>query len=100
MIDYALSLGKTRVVQDTAVGFVGHEDGSVKGVRLERGGILEADKLVVALGTWSGVICEDWFGMPIPMESIKSTSLVYEAIDEVKKDPYACFATRTNFHAI
>jgi glycine/D-amino acid oxidase-like deaminating enzyme len=97
MIDYAVSQGKTRVIQDTAVGYVGHEDGSVKGVKLEQGGVLEANKLVVALGTWSGVVCEDWFGKPIPMEGIKSTSIVYEAIDEVKKDPKACFCDEDQF---
>ena len=97
MINYAVSKGNTHVVHDTAVGYVGNEDGSVKGVKLAEGGVLEADKLVVALGTWTGVITEDWFGKPIPMQGIKSTSLVYEAIDEVKKDPYACFCDEDQF---
>ena len=40
---------------------------------------------------------EDWFGKPISMEGIKSTSMVYEAIDEIKKDPYACFCDEDQF---
>lgn len=97
LIKYAVSRGKTRVIQDTAVGYVGNNDGSVQGVKLANGGILEADKLVVTLGVWSGVVCEDWFGMPIPMQGIKSTSMVYNAIDEIKKEPYACFCDEDQF---
>ena len=38
-----------------------------------------------------GVPVEDWFGLELPMEGVKSTSLVYHDLDSIKKEPYACF---------
>jgi glycine/D-amino acid oxidase-like deaminating enzyme len=50
-----------------------------------------ASKLVVCLGPWSGVFCEDHFGVEVPMEGVKSTSLVFSAAEAVKQEPFACF---------
>lgn len=34
---------------------------------------------------------EDWFGLPLPMEGVKSTSLVYQDLQPIIDEPYACF---------
>lgn len=33
----------------------------------------------------------DWLGLPVPMEGVKSTSLVYKNCEAVKAEPYALF---------
>ena len=47
-----------------------------------------------------GVPVEDWFGLELPMEGVKSTSLIYHDLDSIKKEPYACFCQedRNNCH--
>ena len=96
MIEEAVQKG-AKVIEDTAVGCETTPEGKVKGVKLEKHGTVECDKMVVTLGTWSGVICEDWFSCPIPMQGIKSTSLVYNEIPEIKSEPYACFCDEDKF---
>lgn len=39
----------------------------------------------------AGVVVEDWFGLPLPLDGVKSTSLVYKEVHEVVAEPYACF---------
>ena len=36
-------------------------------------------------------MAEDYFGIDLPMEGVKSTSLVYANNAEVVREPYACF---------
>eukprot|EP00854_Cymbomonas_tetramitiformis_P012102 gene12103-14302_t len=62
----------------------------VAGVRLESGEVLDCDQVVVAMGIWS-VLLEDWVQMPVPMEGVKSTSLVYQNVEEATAEPYALF---------
>ena len=74
---------------------------SVK-VRTEGGGgagkeevSIAAKQVAVCLGPWS-VLAEDWFGpgLRVPIEGIKSTSIVFESdelSERVKKAPYAMF---------
>lgn len=78
------------VIIDVANG-VEMQDDKVIGVRLKEHGVLKADKVVICLGPWSGVVVEDWFGLSMPMEGVKSTSLVYRDLEEIRKEPYACF---------
>lgn len=67
------------------------EDKKITGVQLTDGRIIETDKVVVTLGPWSGVYVEDWFGLPLPMDGIKSTSVVFNNNEAIKSEPYACF---------
>ena len=61
---------------------------TLTGVRVD-GAVLPADKLVVTMGPWSA-LAADWFGMPVPMTGIKSTSIVFkDATRDV--EPFALF---------
>jgi glycine/D-amino acid oxidase-like deaminating enzyme len=81
---------RVEVVKGTCVG-VESDQGSARGARkvtavqYENGGdealILPADCVVVAAGPWS-TAAEDWFphaGLQLPMEGVKSTSIVWKA---------------------
>jgi hypothetical protein len=37
------------------------------------------------------VAVEDWFGLDLPMEGVKSTSLVFSDLEGIRQEPYACF---------
>ena len=41
----------------------------------------------------SALLCthSDWFGMTLPMEGVKSTSVVYRDLEPIRTEPYACF---------
>ena len=68
------------------------EDNKVKGITMRnKPEAILADKVVVAMGPWSGPLVEDWFDVPFPMQGIKSTSLVFEDCAAVTSEPYACF---------
>eukprot|EP00899_Mesostigma_viride_P020697 jgi/Mesvir1/28629/Mv04497-RA.2 len=59
------------------------------------GHVVPARKVVVAMGPWS-VLVEDWLGdCPVPMEGVKSTSLVYHTAERddarVMDQPFALF---------
>ena len=71
------------------------------GVRLASGEELDCDEIVVAMGPWSCQI-EDWLEVPLPIEGVWSTSLVFEAetadaaasdeeVDTVASEPAALF---------
>lgn len=56
------------------------EESCVTGIRLEDNEVISIDDdepLVIALGPWSARI-EDWLGIPMPIEGVLSTSLVYQ----------------------
>ena len=53
--------------------------------------VLPADVVVVALGPWSGVFAEDHLGITLPMEGVKSTSIVYNSVQALSTEPYALF---------
>mmetsp|Transcript_460 Transcript_460/g.1007 ORF Transcript_460/g.1007 Transcript_460/m.1007 type:complete len:384 (-) Transcript_460:303-1454(-) len=56
------------------------EDSCVTGIRLEGDNLLSIDQdepIVIALGPWAARI-EDWLGIPMPIEGVLSTSLIYE----------------------
>jgi len=53
--------------------------------------VVEGDAVVITMGPWSGVFCEDHFGMKLPMDGVKSTSLVYQGVGAIRAEPFACF---------
>ena len=91
LVDAAITRG-TEVIIDSVDGVM-IEDNEVKGIHLrsKTDGPLLVDKVVVAMGPWSSPFVEDNFEVPLPMEGIKSTSIVYSDLKEVKQDPWACF---------
>ena len=61
------------------------------GIKLESGETLACDKAVVAMGVWSTLL-EDWgLGLAVPMEGVKSTSLVYQNMPQAVDEPFALF---------
>lgn len=62
----------------------------VTGVLLGDGEEIPCDRVIVAMGPWS-CLAEDWFGIPVPMQGIKSTSIVFTGSEAVANDPYALF---------
>jgi hypothetical protein len=36
---------------------------------------------------------EDWFGLSLPMEGVKSTSIIYNNLNRIRDEAYACFCT-------
>ena len=67
------------------------ENNKVTAVKLKTGETVETEKVVVCMGPWSGVCCEDWFGLEVPLTGIKSTSMVYRNVKALETEPYACF---------
>eukprot|EP00607_Mallomonas_marina_P002575 CAMPEP_0182433676 /NCGR_PEP_ID=MMETSP1167-20130531/64842_1 /TAXON_ID=2988 /ORGANISM="Mallomonas Sp, Strain CCMP3275" /LENGTH=277 /DNA_ID=CAMNT_0024622667 /DNA_START=394 /DNA_END=1227 /DNA_ORIENTATION=+ len=63
----------------------------VYGLRLKGREVIPVDKLILTMGVWTSVYAEDWFGMTLPMDGIKSTSVVFSNCEAVKSEPYACF---------
>ena len=47
--------------------------------------------MIIILQLSQGVAVEDWFGLDLPMQGVKSTSIVYHDLDAIRKEPYACF---------
>jgi glycine/D-amino acid oxidase-like deaminating enzyme len=66
-------------------------DGKVVGLKLSNAETLPCDALVIAAGPWSGPMVEDLFDVPLPMEGIKSTSLVFNDCTPVQTEAFACF---------
>jgi len=60
------------------------------GLCLEGGEVLDAGTAVFAMGPWSS-LAGDWLGVPIPMEGVKSTSIVYSGCDSARDEPFALF---------
>ncbi|GMH53457.1 hypothetical protein TrRE_jg4145, partial [Triparma retinervis] len=73
---------------------VEEEDGGgerITGVKIEGGESIECDAMVVAMGPW-GPIAETWFPtINVPMEGIKSTSVVWPVREETKSEGVALF---------
>ena len=100
MLDVAISAG-CEVILDTVIGVLtersdaaAEKDPSVVGVKLARGEEIKSKKVVFAMGPWTGALLESWLpGIRFPMEGIKSTSFVFENLNELKEpsNSYACF---------
>ena len=73
-------------------------EGKVVGVSLQDDEeLIPADKVVLCAGPWSGVMAEDFLGLHLPMDGVKSTSLIYKAGEVVKAEPFACFCEEDDF---
>jgi glycine/D-amino acid oxidase-like deaminating enzyme len=84
-----------KLIIDQAVG-VEMTENKITGVKTKESGTIEADQMIICLGPWSGVMVEDWFGLSMPMEGVKSTSLVYQNLESrtielgiIQREPYA-----------
>ena len=85
MIDKVLSQPNSSFRQASMVGLeIDDSKSFVTGIRLETGdgghSVLSVDEdepIVIALGPWTARI-EDWLGIPMPIEGVLSTSLVYQ----------------------
>ncbi|CAM9615918.1 unnamed protein product [Chrysoparadoxa australica] len=76
--------------EDVVLGSLQDGDGQkVVGVVVD-GKELPCDQVVVAMGPWS-VRAEQWFSIPVPMVGIKSTSLLYEGMNDMAEEPFALF---------
>ena len=94
LLDSALAKGAT-YMKATVTGIEIVEQ-KVVGVKLEDGTIVGCSDVVVCLGPWSGVFCEDMFDMIFPMDGVKSTSIVYQNIEEINAEPFALFCAEDN----
>jgi len=56
--------------------------------------VLQGRAVVISMGVWS-VLLEDWLGestgIKVPMEGVKSTSVVFQECQDTAADPYALF---------
>lgn len=87
----AIAMGFAEIKKGKAKkGVILDETGVVTGVKVDDS-IIECEKVVLCLGPWTGVMLEDWFNIKIKMDGIKSTSLVYEEMPEMKYEPFALF---------
>ena len=83
------------ILNSKAVGLVTREEEGggkvVTGVKLEGGEIVDCDALCVAMGPWAPQV-EEWFDtVNVPMEGIKSTSVVWGAREGSSTDGVALF---------
>ena len=90
-IEYSLSKGSELLIGTVSGVNIDPIRKAVTGVYIENVGLLEAENIVVCMGPWSGVACEDWFGLSIPLNGIKSSSIIFKDIVAVDDDPFACF---------
>ena len=91
-LEASLQLG-AEIVIDEVVGItVDKVNNRVQAVKLKNRADMEFDKIVLTSGPWSGVLAEDWFGLHIPMQGIKSTSIVYNDVPGIDlTQHHACF---------
>ena len=61
-------------------------DGHVTGVTMGDGSELLTHLVIFAAGPWSGVLIEDIFDVPLPLEGVRSTSLVFHGCETVITD--------------
>ena len=89
LLDFAIQSGYAELMIGNAQGVM-IENGKISGVKVN-GSIIPCSKLCVCAGPWSGPMIYDWFKISIPMDGIKSTSLVYNNMLEIKNEPFALF---------
>mgnify|MGYP006132927855 CR=1 FL=1 len=112
MLDAAVARG-ARLVRDEAVGLalepLSDEElldepagkrgctRKVTGVELRDGGTLHATQVVAAMGPWTCKL-EDWVGVPVPLDGVWSTSLVWEGVEAATSEPAVVFAEQEDEH--
>mmetsp|Transcript_16808 Transcript_16808/g.26225 ORF Transcript_16808/g.26225 Transcript_16808/m.26225 type:complete len:439 (+) Transcript_16808:64-1380(+) len=86
------------VVYGTVTGVETNDDNAITGVRYtaatdddaSESVVMDCDALVVSAGPWS-CAAEDWFeGISLPMEGVKSTSIVFQSDDQVDATALFC----------
>ena len=80
MVNYAVSKG-AKVIKGKVEGMrmSEEEQGVVSGVVVD-GKVIDADCVVIAMGPWS-CMAEDWFeNFNVPMEGVRSTSVVFRTV--------------------
>lgn len=96
----AVATGNVELLISKCSGIEIDEDGVVKGIVVEndegKKDFINGDKFLITAGPWAGWISEDMFGTRLPMTGIKSTSIVYNQVEEVKEEPYALFCDEDN----
>lgn len=85
-----IAASNAQVIYETAEAII-IEEGKVKAVAIKGKENMLADIVLVAMGPWSAPFIEDNFHVPLPMEGVKSTSVVFTGLEEMKKEPFACF---------
>jgi len=92
----ALEAGGSEVLIDAVVGVeLGADSSSICGVRTAAYGVVAADRVVFCMGPWTGALLETWFagsGLSLPLEGIKSTSMVYRDVEQIASDFCAVFS--------
>ena len=89
MMEFAVSKG-SQVIKGKVenIKMSSSEEGKVEGVVVD-GKVVPSDCVVIAMGPWS-CMAEDWFGnLNIPMEGVRSTSIVFKSDKPI--DPFALF---------
>eukprot|EP00211_Chloroparvula_japonica_P005372 CAMPEP_0119152518 /NCGR_PEP_ID=MMETSP1310-20130426/47925_1 /TAXON_ID=464262 /ORGANISM="Genus nov. species nov., Strain RCC2339" /LENGTH=377 /DNA_ID=CAMNT_0007144895 /DNA_START=60 /DNA_END=1193 /DNA_ORIENTATION=- len=91
MMKVAQDLGVKLIIDTVEDMVLGDENPkAVRGVKLASRGTLHCDKVLVAAGPWSGVLLRK-VGFKLPMEGIRSTSIVVRSVREAAEEPYALF---------
>lgn len=113
MLDAAMARGAT-LVRDEAIGLAieplsddelldepagraGGASRKVTGVKLRDGGTLHAAQVVAAMGPWTCKL-EDWVSVPVPLDGVWSTSLVWEGVAAATQEPAVVFAEQEDKH--
>lgn len=100
MLDRAITAGSEFIIDNVEGVLIENDDGRgggkkrISGLLLERLGILKSNKVVFAMGPWTGALLEQWIkGLNFPMEGIKSTSFIYRNMEPIKRkeDSFVCF---------
>ena len=89
MMEFAVSKG-SQVIKGKVenIQMSSSEEGKVEGVVVD-GKVVPSDCVVIAMGPWS-CMAEDWFAnLNIPMEGVRSTSIVFKSDKPI--DPFALF---------
>ena len=84
----ASGLCELRIGECIGVEFDEQDGTACVSVQLQGGDEVACQSVVVAMGPWSCRV-EDWFGVPLPLEGVWSTSIVYEDVGAL--EPAALF---------
>jgi glycine/D-amino acid oxidase-like deaminating enzyme len=91
LMDAAKEKGANVIIGKYVQGPVFSENGKkIIGVRLSDNSVIDCDTLILTMGAWT-TIASHWFNLPIPIDGIKSTSIVYKQVLETTSQPFALF---------
>jgi len=93
LIQAAIDNGSQLVIGTAERVHIDKSTKAITGIDISGLGTVQTEHVVVCLGPWSGVYCEDWFDLHIPLDGVKSTSMVFTEVEALKDEPYACFCS-------